>query len=397
MNFPALRNIEIFPVNHEEQQLLCLRDPEGFVEEQLLLTPAAFFIAAMLDGQRSVLDIQYEFAQRFDGQILFSNDIESTVDYLDQHGFLFSERFWELRARVLQDFQNNPIRPPYLAGRSYPEDLLTLRSFLAQQFTREGAPGSFPESDGHSEKPLSGLIAPHIDFHRGGPSYAHAYSELSRNRKPEIFLIFGVAHAAPPAPFILTRKNFETPFGSIETETEIVDALAGSCSWNPWEHEITHRTEHSIEFQVVMLSLLYGTNVRIVPVLCGNFENGLTSDILKFLETCKEQLRGKTATVLAAADLAHVGKRFGDGFDISEKIVGEIQSRDEADLQHALAGNSEDFYNAVMTDQNARRVCGLYAIYSAVEVIGVPGTLLHYSYAHDSSGGIVSFASVSYP
>jgi AmmeMemoRadiSam system protein B len=397
MNFSALRNIEIFPVQHEEQQLLCLRDPEGFVEEQLLLTPAAFFIAAMLDGKRSVLDIQYEFAQRFDGQVLFSSDIESTVEYLDQHGFLFSERFWELRARVLEDFKNNPIRAAYLAGRSYPEDPLTLRSFLAQQFTREGSPGNLPESDGLKEKPLSGLIAPHIDFHRGGHSYAHAYSELSRNRKPDIVLIFGVAHAAPPAPFILTRKNFDTPFGSIETDGEIVEALAASCSWNPWEHEIAHRTEHSIEFQVVMLSLLYGTNVRIVPVLCGNFDNGLTPEILKFLESCKEQLSGKTATVLAAADLAHVGKRFGDEFDISETIVGDIQKRDEADLQHALTGNAEGFLNAVMADQNARRVCGIYAIYSAVQVIGSPGRLLHYSYAHDPSGGIVSFASVSYP
>ena len=397
MNFPALRNIEIFPITYEEQQLLCLRDPEGFVEEQLLLTPAAFFIAAMLDGKRSVLDIQYEFAQRFEGQILFSNDIESTVTYLDEHGFLFSERFWELRARVLQDFQENPVRAAYLAGKSYPGDPQTLRSFLTQQFTRNGGPGNLPSSDAQTEKALSGLIAPHIDFHRGGHSYAHAYSELSRHRKPEIVLIFGVAHAAPPAPFILTRKHFDSPFGSIETDAHIVEALAASCSWNPWEHEIAHRTEHSIEFQVVMLSLMYGTNIRIVPVLCGNFEDGITSDIVKFLETCKEQLRDKNATVIAAADLSHVGKRFGDGFDISETIVGEIQKRDEADLQLAVAGNAEAFYKAVMVDKNARRVCGIHAIYAAVHVIGAPGRLLHYSYAHDPSGGIVSFASVSYP
>jgi MEMO1 family protein len=134
-----------------------------------------------------------------------------------------------------------------------------------------------------------------------------------------------------------------------------------------------------------------------VPVLCGNFENGLTPEILKFLETCKEQLKDRNGTVLAAADLAHVGKRFGDGFDITETIVGEIQKRDEADLQHALAGDAEAFYSAVMVDQNARRVCGIYAIYSAVQVIGSPGKLLHYSYARDPSGGIVSFASVSYP
>ena len=45
MALPALRELDVFPVDQDGQRFVCLRDPEGFVEHQTLLTPAAFFFA----------------------------------------------------------------------------------------------------------------------------------------------------------------------------------------------------------------------------------------------------------------------------------------------------------------------------------------------------------------
>jgi hypothetical protein len=52
----------------------------------------------------------------------------------------------------------------------------------------------------------------------------------------------------------------------------------------------------------------------------------------------------------------------------------------------------------VMKDANKRRVCSLNNIYSALKVLPNPkaGELLHYGYAHDPMGGIVSFASLAF-
>ena len=51
-----------------------------------------------------------------------------------------------------------------------------------------------------------------------------------------------------------------------------------------------------------------------------------------------------------------------------------------------------------MKDANERRVCGLnclYAFLKTLEGVAGRGNQLHYGYAHDPAGGIVSFASMS--
>jgi len=183
-----------------------------------------------------------------------------------------------------------------------------------------------------------------------------------------------------------------------------VDKLAAACAWDPYVDEIVHRSEHSIEFQAVMLSYLYGPNIRIIPVLCGPFlENvapGSTSENLHvdtFLYTCSDLVSSKRVTVIAGADLAHVGKRFGDDMDIDEKVKRDIEESDREDLQHALAIAPAAFRDSVLEDGNWRRVCGLGCIYSALRTIegfARSGEILYYGSAPDPLGGLVSFASL---
>ena len=75
MALPALRYIDAFPVEHQGQQYICLRDLEGVVEEQIMLTPPAFFIACQLDWRNDIVDIQYAFAKHCGGHVLLSDDI----------------------------------------------------------------------------------------------------------------------------------------------------------------------------------------------------------------------------------------------------------------------------------------------------------------------------------
>jgi AmmeMemoRadiSam system protein B len=405
MALPAIRYIDAFPIEHEGQQLICLRDPEGIVQEQLLLTPPAFFIACQLNGQNGITDIQYAFARQFGGQILTAADVQQIVERLDQHGFLQTEPFFAKRQQVEDTFIASDIRPAYLAGTSYPGQPQQLRTFLDTFFTRQDGPGTHPETLASNGRPARCLIAPHIDFHRGGHAYAHGYLAFSRCGRPQTVFVFGVAHASPPVPFILTQKDFETPFGVLKTDRAIVQQLAAVCDWDPYAHEMVHRTEHSIEFQAVMLAYLYGPNVRIVPILCGFFgpelapEAAIPDGVGNFLTACREIIASapEQFCVIAGADLAHVGRRFGDAFEVSDTIINTVAVRDQEDLQHVMAGHADRFYQSVMQDRNQRRVCGLNCIYAALKSIDgsiADGRLLHYDYAHDPAGGIVSFANV---
>ncbi len=401
---PALRNIDAVSVESEGQPAVCVYDPQGLVSVQLVLSPRAFFIAVCLDGCGDVAAVQAAFEERF-GVSVPAEQVMAVVEVLDKHGFLYTERFREMLAETSAEFAALAVRPAHLAGKSYPEDAAELRGYIAGFFGREGAPaeGLVGPEDG-AVAPLPLLVVPHIDFERGAAGYAHGYRELFRHGKPDVVFVFGVAHAGAPVPFVLTRKHFETPFGIVETDVEIVERLAGACDWDPFAYELVHRTEHSIEFQVVMLAYLYGPGVKIVPVLAAQFCDdpahaapGELPGVARFLAACRAVASesGRRVAVIAGADLAHVGRRFGDEFEISEDVLGAVRARDEEDLAHVLGLRGEAFYASVMQDVNARRVCGLGFIYAALKTVEgqVDGALLlHYGYAPDPAGGIVSFA-----
>lgn len=401
-----LRPIDAAPVEHEGSTFIVLRDTSGYVEEQLVLTPAAFFIASLLDGQKVITDIQAAFRKQFHGAEVAASQIQEVVEYLDDHGFLQNRQFEAIRARIDGEFSTSDTRPAWLAGRGYPDDAVELRSMIDGFFTGEKVPGAAGEGAGGH---LPGLIVPHIDFHRGHAGYAHGYRQLFAREKPDVVFIFGVAHAGAPVPFILTRKHFETPFGTVETDQEIVSRLVDACAWDPFAWEGRHRTEHSIEFQAVMLAYHYGPDVKIVPILCASLCTSYEDDspgenpaTARFLEVCRAIAAepGRKVAVIAGADLAHVGKCFGDDFDIDDAVVQRVADRDYEDLAHVTEGavDADGFYRSVMKDLNERKVCGLNCIYATLKTLDGavgPGKMHYYGYAPDPSGGIVSFASVT--
>lgn len=410
---PSLRNIDAFPLQHEGQTLICVSDPAGYVEERILLSIPAFFIASCLDGTNSVESVQRACAAQFGGQWLSQEQILQVVSFLDEHGFLDSPRYESKRQAVLTAFQERPSRPAYLAGKSYPEDPEELRRFFGECFTQAGykAPHAEPAYNSLSSgTPLVGLIVPHIDYPRGALGYAHGYQALWQSGVPDTVIIFGVAHAGAEAPYVLTRKDFETPFGTLTTAQYLVERLAAACAWDPFQEEIVHRTEHSVEFQTTMLAYLYGTRPKIVPILAGSVYacvediRSLRADLEPFFAACRacieeERAQGRSVTVIAGADLAHVGYRFGDPFDIDDTVVDAVRTRDEEDLAHAYNRDAHSFYASVMRDMNARRVCGYGCILGMLAALGKEGPggrMLHYGYAPDPAGGIVSFAAVAY-
>jgi len=404
--FPALRNVEPIPLEREGETVICLHDPTGYVEAQLALSPAAYFVAICLDGQRDATAVQQEFARQFQGARIAKQQILEIVQFLDQHGFLLSERFDAIRDAADDAFRAEPVRRLRLAGETYPKSAKALSTTLDAFFTRDGGPGERPKPRGVETPPLRCLVAPHIDFQRGGHVYAHGYHRLCQGGRPDTVIIFGVAHQAAPVPFILTRKDFETPFGLLKTGQDVVARLEQACDWNPYAYEFLHRNEHSIEFQALLLAHLYGTDVKIVPILCAMFSEDPAmsrpqeiAPVQRFLAACREIAAPpeNRVTVIAAADLAHVGAHFGDDFEIDDTVVYAVAARDQEDLEYVVAGDPEAFYASVMKDLNARKVCGLNCIYSAMKTVQgsvTGGELLKYDYAPDPVGGIVSFASI---
>jgi hypothetical protein len=401
---PKLRNVEAFPIQHEGRNLIGLRDPAGYTPAVLFLPTGLREIVGRFDGRHTVDDIQAALVSR--GRIVPREQIESVAASLDQHGFLDSPAFAELKRGVEEAFRAAPSRPATHLG-SYAPDAAALRAMMDGFFAAPGGPG--PIAAGPSRPaPLTGVIAPHIDFHRGGPAYAWAYREVAERADADVFVIFGTCHAGMPDPFALTRKAFDTPFGPAPVDQDFVDALVRRAPLDGFSSELAHRNEHSIEFQAVWLRYLFGArrDVTIVPVLTSFAHEALARGtapeadprVAKFLDALVDTAAasGRRVAWVAGADLAHVGPRFGDPKPLDAAAMSEVETEDRAMLQAVQAGDAGGFFESVAADRDKRRICGLSPIYTMLRVMGGrPGDLRHYDHTHDPDC-IVSFTSMVY-
>ena len=398
---PRLRAVEAFPVEQEGQRYVALRDPAGYVAEVIMLPVDLVEVLALFDGEHPISAIQAELLRRH-GERVARASLEQLIGELDAHGFLESPAFARRRAAIDDAFLGAPRRPASHAGGAYPDDPAELRSRMDGFFTSPQGPGAVGDFQGGG---VSGLIAPHIDFHRGGPAYAWAYRDLAERCDADLFVIFGTCHAGMADPFALTRKDYDTPLGPARVDREVVEALAARAGQDCFGSELAHRNEHSIEFQAVFLSYLYAgrRDIRIVPVLTSFAHEALARGqrpdddprVGRFLDALADLAgSGRRVAFIAGADLAHVGPRFGDPQPVSPAELGTIDREDREMLRAVQAGDPEGFFESVRADGDRRRICGLSPIYTLLRVrAGAKGLLRQYGQWPDPQG-VVSFASV---
>jgi MEMO1 family protein len=401
---PRLRAVEAFPVEQKGERYVALRDPAGYVEAVIMLPVDLVEILALFDGEHSIVAIQAELQQRH-GEHVPRESIEQLIGELDEHGFLDSPAFARRRTAIDDAYLAAPRRPASHAGGAYPDDPVELRARMDGFFTSPQGPGAVGAFQGGG---VGGLIAPHIDFHRGGPAYAWAYRDLAERGDADLFVIFGTCHAGMADPFALTRKDYDTPFGPARVDRDAVEALGRGARQDCFGSELAHRNEHSIEFQAVFLNYLYGgrREIRIVPVLTSFAHEALARGLVpdddprvgRFLDALADLASsGRRVAFIAGADLAHVGPRFGDPRPVSPAELDTIDREDREMLRAVEAGDADGFFESVRRDGDRRRICGLSPIYTLLRMrAGAKGLLRQYGQWPDPQG-VVSFASVVFP
>src|SRR5437764_15497871 len=91
--------------------------------------------------------------------------------------------------------RSSSLRPAAFAGRSYLASPLSLASQLSCYFEGSNGAGSPAMSSKPGPPRLRGILSPHIDFYRGGPTYSWAYRELVERSEADLFVIIGVCLA----------------------------------------------------------------------------------------------------------------------------------------------------------------------------------------------------------
>ena len=405
---PRLRPVEAFSAVVDGREVICLRDPSGLTEAVLTVPRPVVTILALLDGTRWIRDVQAEIMRQH-GTLVPSDQLEALVETLDRHLFLEGGRLEAERARLAAAFRESPIRPAVHAGRAYAGEAAALASELEGFVVHPEGPGPVA---GPRAPTLRGLIAPHIDFRRGGPAYAWAYKSVAEACDADCFVVFGTAHAGLDGhPFALTRKPYDTPLGPMAVDDEVVEALVRRAPGELFAAELAHRAEHSIEFQAVCLRY-FGADtrgregVRIVPILASFVHECLargrdpTADpaVAGVLDALRETMGAvpRRYCLVAGADLAHVGPRFGDPEPVSRRRLARIETEDLALLSLVTGVDPGGFFSSVAADGDSRRICGLSPIYALLATLPAGrGRLLRYGQWPDPQG-TVTFASVAF-
>ncbi len=402
---PRLRPLEAVPTDHEGQTMLMLRDPLHLSDAVLLVPMPLVRVLERLDGRHTFTEIRERCRTLHDFDV--PEEVYCTmVARLEEAHFLEGEGFDSWSASLQEAFVRAPVRPSFLAEKSYAADPARLRSAIEGFFTSADGPGLPRQAS--AARTLRGLIAPHIDFQRGGSTFACAYKALAERTDADLFVVLGTAHVPMAHTYVLTRKSFDTPFGVLETDAGFVEALAGGLGVDAFRDEFAHRAEHAIEFQAVFLQYLFAgvRPVRFVPVLVGSFGEFVArgesprgdEQVEAFVSALKETMaahhaKGKKICLIASVDLAHVGPQFGDAHPVDAKRLEELAQADDASLRAACRGDAEAFYWSVATDGDARKVCGLAPIYTMLRTLGAcEGEVLRYTQWPDPNG-VVTFCS----
>jgi len=397
---PRLReDLEIIATSYQGERAVVVRDFLGLIRDPVVIQGDALNLLGLIDGKRTVRDIQLELVRFHQGVLVDAELISRIVAELDSAYILQSRKCQEEKERILDEYAGLKIRPASHAGISYPAQPDQLRDYIDSILNEPGI-----KDGGGSWSRIVGLIAPHIDLEIGRKTYARAYRAI-RDQTPQRIFLLGTGHSHSEEFFCLTEKDFETPLGRVETDRAAVRTLRRAGEGIVSANDISHRREHSLEFQLLFLQRLFGQSFSLVPVLCGSYSGELAKvsrpseipAVGRFLAALRSlwEEAGDRGLVVAGVDFSHIGPKFGHR-ERAATLLGEARSHDLKLIDALSRGDVLGFWGEARRVGDRYNVCGLSALATLLELLPeARGHTLDYDVWNEASTqSAVSFAAL---
>jgi AmmeMemoRadiSam system protein B len=399
---PKLREIHMQPAGHQGQQGILLTDPLGISERRLFVPIALAPLLPLIDGSRDLGTLRIGFELRT-GIPLSPSVIENLISELDISRLLDNAHFAQAIRAATEEYRQAKSRPPIMAGRSCPGDPQELAALL------QGHLDSVADTPAWAGD-IKGIISPHIDFPRGGPVYGSVWTTAAPAiQEAELVVILGTDHNGGEGEITLTRQSYETPWGIVPTDQEVVNKIAALAGEDAvFGGELRHRGEHSVEAALIWAHyLMRDKPCRVVPILCGSFESFIRQNvnpstsgaIAATIEVLRDTASRRRTIIVAAADLAHVGPAFGDLLPLDLAARARLEAQDRRFIGILGKADPGAFFDEIIGDGDQRRICGIPPIFIALSVLsGLAGSPAGYAQCPASEDGtsIVSICGMVY-
>ena len=382
------------------QRFLYLRDPLEMAGGQVMVSEFVAPLLMFLDGSRTLDEIRSALALRV-GLSLTDMDLRSLIGQLDKALLIENGEYRDAHRRALIDFRSASHRRASHAGAVYPESPAELESEIESWCAQYPPAELSPRPSGD----LVGMLCPHIDYNRGHATYSQLWQQARDDLSEiETIIVFGTDHHGGMGNITLTRQSYATPYGTLPTDTQVIDRLVDVLGDDAFQEELHHASEHSIELALVWLHhFVRDGRPTLVPILCGSFHSFTAGDdspdadsrIVKCLEVLGELMRERRTLLIAAGDLAHVGPAFGDSRPLDAVAKAKLRSEDTASIEAICDGDPRRFLTLSKDESDRRKICGLPPIYLMLRLLdGAAGISMGYDQcpADASNGSVVSIA-----
>lgn len=406
---PRLRAVEAQRVEKDGSSFFLIKDPRRLAKQAVMVRQELGPFLALADGSKTVDEIIAAVRSNVQSEIT-DEAARDMFQQLDALFLLEGERYEAEAARLLKEYRSAEFRTPALEGQAYPDDPDDVLDLF------EGFAPDISDEQEASGRELKAVVTPHIDYQRGGDSYAELWRRAAPDLQDvELAVVFGTDHQGAGPRMTLTRQSYATPWNIFPTDTDLVGKLARvldtdkNVSDHPFADEYNHISEHSIELASIWLNWAVGDNaVQMLPVLCGSLgdyvqEDGTLRDasptahtqIADAIGLLQQVARHRKTVFVAAADLSHVGPAFGDEEESDDVIRREIEEHDSELMAAVIKGDHEAFLEIARREDDYSRVCGLAPVYMSLWAAGATdGQWMGYQQcAADATGN--SFVSIA--
>ena len=256
---PKVRWLDVVRTVHEGNEVFVLRDPEGITDRSLLVSRDILLLISLMDGTRSAKDIRADCA-KVAGLIVDVDRIASVVAALDDCFLLMNRKYEEHIRRLERHTKVSRFVARFCRERAIRTTPLPLRSYLAALMAGE-------TGEAIREERVVGMVAPHIDYARGGDVYAPVYRHLPKRRRYAFCRLRHVpqAHSQDVEHF---PERCGDPSGQDQDRGLRRGAVGRDSLLKEYVDEWPHRNEHSIELQLpLMQHLLEGRRFEVLSIL----------------------------------------------------------------------------------------------------------------------------------
>jgi hypothetical protein len=407
------RYLDVKPINLNGQNLFLVSDPYK-ISNDFIVSPIVVLVLSLLNGNNSLSDIKSTIF-RLTGIIPTDDELYNLIKFFEDNLFLLDDKFNKAYKNEIENLRKKGFLRGSLMGISYPEDPAKAEEFLFNNNIDNNLNSNNLNIDEISNQIIA-LIIPHMDLKVARETYFRAYKLLLNNlvknsRDIENVFILGVSHYYHKNPISVFPLDFETPFGILKTNKELIEKIddnlrkiLASQYFDLFENILIYKSEHSIEAQIPYIKLLetklYENKVnkinkylKVIPMIIsyGNIEL-----FDKIIDSFLSEIDINRTIFISSIDLSHVGKKFGDNnfFDPEKFDQKYIELLSNLDINNLFYFDNISRIDGIFT--NTFLVSVLKKI-SKLNNFEISSKLIDYKkYEEKLTDSIVSYCSIVY-